>query len=460
MSATAHLPVEMAVDLDELEARERGSRAVLHCGDSLDVLRCKPDNSVDAVVSDPPYGISFLGRRWDYDVPSVELWREVLRVLKPGGHLLAFSGTRTFHRMTVNIEDAGFEVRDMVGWVYTSGFPKGIDVAKAIDKLDARDETRRRRLKFTAWMREQGLTAAQIDEATGTTMGGHYLSDKTQPQIPVRSHFDALLPLLRDDIPGWVDDLVNERTVESENFAAREVVDTVRKLDSRVHRPGLPRAGEPTQRIMRDVDITAPATDEAREWEGWNTALKPAIEPVTLARKPLEGSVAKNVRAYGTGAINIDGCRVGDEVMPKTESDGTYTGKGSYAMAGAHTNKRVVGSRTGRWPANLIQDGSPDVTGLFPDDGAAFAARFFYCPKVSRRDRGEGNVHPTVKPTALMQYLVRLVTPPGGVVLDPFMGSGSTGIAALLEGARFLGIEREPDFFDIARGRVRACEGD
>lgn len=454
MSATTHLPVEMAVDLDELEARERGSRAVLHCGDSLDVLRCKPDNSVDAVVSDPPYGISFLGRRWDYDVPSVELWREVLRVLKPGGHLLAFSGTRTFHRMTVNIEDAGFEIRDMVAWAYGSGFPKSHDVAKAIDKLDARDATRRRRLRFTTWLREQGITSSQINEATGTTMGGHYLTDKEQPQIPVRSHFDAVLPLLRDDIPEWVDALVDERTVESENFAAREVVGSVRKIDSRVHRPGVVGVDDDAERTMRDVDVTLPATDEAREWEGWGTALKPALEPVTLARKPMTPTVARNVLEHGTGAINIDGCRVGDEEMVKSESDGTTTGKRSVAMAGDYTGRRIVGTVTGRWPSNFTHDGSPEVMDLLPDG----AARFFYCPKASKKERGEGNVHPTVKPTELMRYLVRLVTPPGGVVLDPFMGSGSTGRAALLEGARFLGIEREPDFFDIARGRVRACE--
>ena len=350
-------------------------------GDCLEVLRTLPDNSVDAVVTDPPYGLSFMGKRWDYDVPPVEVWAECLRVLKPGGHLLAFAGTRTQHRMAVRIEDAGFEIRDLIAWVYGSGFPKSLDVSKAIDKA-----------------------------------GG---------------------------------------------ASPREL-----------------RAGG--------------NTDAARQWQGWGTALKPALEPITVARKPLAGTVADNVQRYGTGGLNIDGCRV----EPTGESRarvGELSQDRRYADAGGTNFAAAPGVRggdpAGRWPANLIHDGSDEVMALFPQakgqqgaltgaepssktanafgefacrspskprGDAGSAARFFYCAKASRAERGEENTHPTVKPTDLMRYLCRLVTPPGGVVLDPFMGSGSTGKAAALEGFRFIGIEREAEYVEIARARIAA----
>ncbi len=344
-----------------------------------------PDNSVDSIVTDPPYGLSFMGKKWDYDVPSVEIWTECLRVLKPGGHLLAFAGTRTQHRMAVRIEDAGFEIRDMIAWVYGSGFPK--------------------------------------------------------------SHNG--------------------------------------------------------------------------EWGG--TALKPALEPITVARKPLAGTVEANWRQHGTGALNIDGCRVAGWKPQVTQ--GINSNATSFNVA---KERRISGdSNDGRWPANLIHDGSDEVLAAFPqapgqlakastsdtqragqntygvmargsngqeprqDRGSA--ARFFYCAKASKRDRDEGldsfahatpgdmtggraegsaglnnpragagrtgggkNTHPTVKPTDLMAYLCRLVTPPGGVVLDPFMGSGSTGKAAMREGFRFIGCEMSPEYMTIARARISA----
>lgn len=327
------------------------SKTTLLLGDCLARLKELPDNSVDAVVTDPPYGLSFMGKKWDYDVPATEVWAECLRVLKPGGHLLAFAGTRTQHRMAVRIEDAGFEIRDMIAWVYGSGFPKSHNL--------------------------QG------------------------------------------------------------------------------------------------------------DWQGWGTALKPALEPITVARKPLIGTVAENVLAHGTGALNIDGCRVpgaleGDPNRFRKTDGGEFVAK--------FDNAPVVRS-DGRWPANLIHDGSEEVLARFPEGSfnkpverksdnpqntiygaglgvgksgsvrAAFgdtgsAARFFYCAKASKADRGAENVHPTVKPTNLMRYLCRLVTPPDGVVLDPFMGSGSTGKAALLEGFQFIGIEREVEYLKIARARI------
>ena len=392
-------------------------KLTLHHGDCLEVLRSLPDCSVDSIVTDPPYGLSFMGKRWDYDVPSVEIWAECLRVLKPGGHLLAFAGTRTQHRMAVRIEDAGFEIRDMIAWVYGSGFPKSLDVSKAIDKM-----------------------AGAEREVIRTPMTAHSTAGKG---------------------------LSNE-------LDERPWMTKARELGYHEHAGNIP------------------ATPEAKQWEGWGTALKPALEPITVARKPLIGTVAENVLQHGTGAINVDGGRVGE-----------------------------------RWPANFIHDGSEEVVALFPQsNGGAFpkksnvptgkhyeggwgavdngvrtemdngsAARFFYCAKASKADRDEGceklqersagecvdrvegsawmespragagrtsgsrNHHPTVKPTDLMRYLCRLVTPPNGIVLDPFMGSGSTGKAAMLEGFAFVGIEREAEYIDIAKARIQSAVG-
>lgn len=386
----------------------------LHHDDCIAVLRAMPDNSVDSIVTDPPYGLSFMGKRWDYDVPSVEVWAECLRVLKPGGHLLAFAGTRTQHRMAVRIEDAGFEIRDLIAWVYGSGFPKSLDVSKAIDK------------------------------AAG---------------------------------------------------AEREVVGERKKLQSFGEGVNAVFGGGPDKGGVQQ--ITTPATDAARQWQGWGTALKPALEPITVARKPLIGTVAENVLTHGTGAINVDGCRVGSE--GGTSKVGMAVGASTVNAFGGRLNTARFGVAVdglGRWPANLIHDGSDEVVELFPSEAGAAApvhkrngdtsrnafgafkgdvdeagstfqgdsgsaARFFYCPKASKRDRGGDNSHPTVKPTELMRYLCRLVTPPGGLVLDPFMGSGSTGKAAALEGFRFIGIEKEQQYILIARARIEhAAYGD
>lgn len=358
------------------------ARFELHHGDCLEVLKTMPDNSVDAVVCDPPYGLSFMGRKWDYDVPEVAVWAECLRVLKPGGHLLAFAGTRTQHRMAVRIEDAGFEIRDMIAWVYGSGFPKSLDVSKAIDKAAG---------------------AERVAYGVRTYADGHVQ----------RSSPDKLRPPIG----------TFERT-----------------QDGRF--------------------VTAPATEAAKRWQGWGTALKPAMEPITVARKPLVGTVAENVLTHGTGTLNIDGCRVqtDDELnggaysgheRERAERTSTDTAPGAVPLSRLNRGVGEYVQPTGRWPANLIHDGSDEVVGLLGD-----AARFFYCAKASKRDRGADNKHPTVKPTDLMRYLCRLVTPPGGVVLDPFAGSGSTGKAVVLEGFRFVGIEREAEYVDIARARM------
>ena len=423
---------------------------LLH-GDCRERLQSLHDNSIDAIVTDPPYGLAFMGKKWDYDVPSADIWRECLRVLKPGGHLLAFAGTRTQHRMACNIEDAGFDIRDMIAWVYGSGFPKSLDVSKAIDRMDATEEQQRRRFRFTEWMRSTGVTPQQINAATGTEMGHHYTTHPTQPAIMTREHLEAVRHMVAE-VPEWVERECDIRSVESRNMAAREVIGTEVLPDTSIVRAGFVGMTSPSGIIpTREVNITAPATDAARQWDGWGTALKPAMEPITVARKPLCGTVAENVLRHGTGGINVDGCRVGVDGgtakgnPPKAESNGIY----GHGINGACD---ILDIGKGRWPANLIHDGSDEVVGLLGS-----AARFFYCAKASKRDRGEGNRHPTVKPTDLMRYLCRLVTPPGGTVLDPFMGSGSTGKAAMLEGFRFIGIEREAEYVEIAKARIQAA---
>jgi DNA modification methylase len=390
-------------------------------------------------VTDPPYGLSFMGKKWDYDVPSEAIWRECLRVLKPGGHLLAFAGTRTQHRMAVRIEDAGFEIRDMIAWVYGSGFPKSLDVSKAIDKMDAAQEQGARRLRFTSWVRSTGITSRQIDEATGTNMGGHYITAASQPAIMTREHLEQCRHLL-GDVPEWVEREADIRSVESRNFAEREILGVQKGAMAGWSMDGGTK--------FIDRNITAPATEAARQWAGWGTALKPALEPITVARKPLIGTVAANVLAHGTGALNVDGCRVGDNAgwsYPSGRGGSGWHGRESLS---ANLSEPMAATQ-GRWPANLIHDGSEEVVGLLND-----AARFFYCAKASKRDRNEGNNHPTVKPTDLMRYLCRLVTPPGGTVFDPFMGSGSTGKAAAIEGFSFIGAEMQREYFDIAASRI------
>lgn len=444
-------------------------------GDCLEAMRGMDAESVDAIVTDPPYGLSFMGKHWDHGVPGVDFWIEALRVAKPGTHLLAFGGTRTYHRLACAIEDAGWEVRDCIAWVYGSGFPKSLDVSKAIDGMDAADEQHRRRLRFTAWVRSTCATAKQIDAATGTNMGGHYTATCSQPAIMTREHLEACRHLFRD-VPPWVESECDIRTIESKNLAEREVVAKQRGTYLAV------APGQDNDRGATVLDITAPATEAAKRWSGWGTALKPAFEPIIVARKPLIGTVAENVTAHGTGAMNVGGCRVGtEEVTINTWNDGAKPFGGG---AGHEYTGRTV---RGRWPANLIHDGSAEVVAAFPqakgqqgavgpqygdkasvnaygdfgprqdfqprgDTGSA--ARFFYCAKASKADRGEGNAHPTVKPTALMRYLCRLVTPPGGIVLDPFAGSGSTGKGAVLEGFNFIGIELDAEYAEIARARI------
>jgi site-specific DNA-methyltransferase (adenine-specific) len=355
------------------------NRVTIYEGDCLQSLRAMPGESVHCVVTDPPYGLSFMGKRWDYDVPAVEVWQECLRVLKPGGHLLAFAGTRTQHRMAVRIEDAGFEIRDMIAWVYGSGFPKSLDVSKAIDKA-----------------------AGAEREVIGT-------GKRSQNQSE-----------------GW------DRPWKKEQMAE------------------IGGSG------MAKYNITAPATPEARQWQGWGTALKPSLEPITVARKPLCGTVAENVLQHGTGGLNVDGCRVETTVETWPVSRSFRAGISSGYTEGIDKGETQSTSKApaGRWPANLIHDGSDEVVGLFPEEQEQSAARFFYCAKADASER-RNSKHPTVKPLALMRYLCRLVCPPDGIVLDPFCGSGTTLEAARLEAFQAIGCELNPEYIADCKERLK-----
>lgn len=425
-----------------------GSRFRIDRGDCLRMMRMYPDDCFDSIVTDPPYGLSFMGADWDsfggrngrqsvserqdearryadenrgaprygnshgkkvtrnemvaFQEAMTPIFEEALRVAKPGAHLLCFGGTRTFHRMACAIEDAGWEVRDTIMYVYGSGFPKSMDVGKAIDKALGAE-------------RQKYVNPTPHAPAIATNSCGDYKGDVVTQPVPV--------------------------------------------------------------------------TDQAKEWDGWGTCLKPAWEPIIVARKPLDGTVAHNVMTYGTGAINIDGCRVPTEefIMTNGVSKEVQDRQSIYGSYGEKKTGQTAGQKLGRFPANLVHDGSEEVTSLFPvskssdrtvprkrrpqttcygtyDGGGDYydigrgdsgsAARFFYCAKASKRDRGEGNHHPTVKPTALMQWLVRLVTPKGGVVLDPFAGSGSTGVAAMREGMDFVGMEMDDSYADIMEHRI------
>ena len=370
------------------------------CGDCLEVMRDMPDNSIDAVVTDPPYELGFMGKKWDSTgiAYNVELWQEVLRVLKPGGHLLSFGGTRTYHRMTCAIEDAGFEIRDCIQYLYGSGFPKSMNIGKAFDKKEYK-----------------------LEDTTGTLFNN----------------------------PGGKRDL-SKRSDYGYKFQ--------------------------------------PLGDNAKQWQGWGTALKPAHEPIVVARKPLsEKTVTDNVLKWGTGGLNIDGCRIEYQSEKDFESakggDSGSTKCNIFSANGKKQSEKIT--LLGRFPANVILD---EEAGKLLDEQSGIlksgalkpyqenhqnassykmnryktfiqpaneggASRFFYCAKASKKERGDSK-HPTVKPLKLMRYLVRLITPPNGIVLDPFTGSGTTLEASLLEGFSFVGIEKQAEYIPDIKARI------
>ena len=369
-------------------------RHTLHCGDCLEVMRSLPDASVHAVVTDPPYGIGFMGKGWDCAVPGIEWARECLRVLRPGGHVVAFGGTRTIHRLTSALEDAGFEIRDQIGWLQWQGFPKSHSVANDIDKR----------------------------------MG-----------CPARGR---AIPMASTHLPSgrYRDERLTSHTVEP--YQAR--------------------------------------TPEGERWASYGTALKPATEPAVLARKPPEGTIAENVLAHGAGALNIDGCRYayGDPAWPGP-SEKDWRSSDSDSTTGATFAGGSFGSGPsdlGRWPANiyatpkasrgereegcerLTSSTAAEITNRKPGSAGLNSPRAgIRAGSVGRNPRTGTirNIHPTVKPAKLMQWLVRLVgCQPGSVILEPFAGSGTTMVAAEVEGFTCIGIEMEPAYCDIARARV------
>jgi len=503
---------------------------IIH-GDAIEELQKLEENSVESIVTDPPYGLSFMNKHWDYDVPSVELWTEAMRVLKPGGHLLSFAGSRTYHRMAVNIEDAGFEIRDQIMWVMGSGFPKSMNLYKQLQKQckcgtmveyeqeRAKQETERgvRPLSDSdvpqtkPLKEEQGevLQSGMSEQGAPTSL--QQLSDNEgQGQPSMEGGSD--LPqgegeLQRGEIREVSEEVSTdgkERRLHNGTQAGGGKTpqqDTDKDSGSSSCEPRHSRqpTGEPCAFCKQHTPQTVRRW--ASELYGFGTALKPAHEPIVVARKPLIGTVVDNVLEHGTGGINIDESRVETDELKKQKAKGS---NGGEAYGDYNLDAEYVPNEQGRFPANFIHDGSDEVVELFPSPHGAgikrekkeeynhknsifgighkggnsprfgdsgSAARFFKCcplddgehsrliyqAKASKAERNRGlekNNHPTVKPITLMRYLVRLVTPKGGTVLDPFMGSGTTGIACKEEGFDFIGIEREAEYIEIARARI------
>ena len=366
----------------------------LYEGDCLEVMKTLPSESVDAIITDPPYELGFMNKKWDNTgiAYNINLWKEALRILKPGGHLLAFGGTRTYHRMACAIEDAGFEIRDCIQWLYGSGFPKSMDISKAIDKQ-----------------------AGAKREVIGRNPNSRENCNKSNT-------------------------LYQSGTVGKTDY------------------------------------ITAPATDQAKKWEGWGTCLKPANEPIVVARKPIsEKTIADNVLKWGTGGINIYGCRIptDETITNHSRSTESSKSKGKYGDSRAQETHQTQGQKLGRFPANVILDEEAgkmldEQSGISKSSGSGYnfetsklhfndsggASRFFYVAKASKKERGEGNNHPTVKPVSLIKYLVTLVTPPDGVCFDPFMGSGTTAIACINTNRNYIGFEIDKDYYNLAQKRI------
>ena len=379
------------LDLERVKiAEEGGIYAVgdqyVLCGDCVEILRSFPDNSIDSIVCDPPYGIGFMGKDWDHSVPTEEWARECFRVLKHGGHIVAFGATRAIHRMVCALEDEGFEIRDMINWLYFSGFPKSMDISKQIDKMKGAERT------------------------------------------------------------------------------DREVSDYD---DNKIFSP-----------IRQVLNKGTPVTEEAQYWEGWGTNLKPACEPAILCRKPIEKglNVSENVLKWGTGAINIDACRFGfGDPCWVGKAEWTGDPKGDHRKSNCIDHVRILQSPhkrgsmhdLGRWPANIYQCAKPSrserETGLddlqSKDVAGKNGNKYMGVDSAGTRSADIKNFHPTVKPTKLMAWLCRLLTPKGGIVLDTFLGSGTTGVSASMEGFKFIGTEMNPEYCDIALQRIKHATG-
>ena len=500
---------------------------LLFNGDCLNIMKDIPDNSVDAIVSDPPYGLSFMNKHWDYDIPSIEVWKEALRVLKPGGHLLSFGGTRTYHRLVVNIEDAGFEIRDMISWLYGQGFPKSTNVLKSglkqglfcdCKEAESNTESHLRSMRDSDLSSEvsNSTTSGEVLQSSMSEQGSQKTMLRTESEESFTSreesgmegrgdiqteqgklHRSEVCPVSRE-----VQSNVEKRQLRDgtslnngESFGAHSNSD-------RSHPSQGPQYSEQSHNEFRVIPQqsrpqTCGSCGKAVCYPGLGSALKPSVEPICVARKPLEKglTVAQNVMKWGTGAINIDASRIGyasEQDAKEGRSARASTSKGmEFFTEKGHDqfNRSDRSAIQGRWPANILFD---EAAAAMLDEqsgnrrgfssggakGAGYrseyvngdsknktlpaqtyndlggASRFFYVAKASKRERSEGNIHPTVKPIKLMEYLIKLVTPPKGTVLDPFMGSGSTGVAAKNLNFDFIGIELDQNYFERADKRL------
>jgi DNA modification methylase len=501
-------------------------------GDNRETLRTIPDNSIDAIVTDPPYGIDFLGKSWDANTGALETYQECLRVLKPGGHILAFSAARTYHHLAITLEQAGFEIRDQIMWIYSSGFPKSQDIGKSIDRQSGKAAHKADLAEVKSILKQlykdSGKSVGQIDRECGFNAGGYLKTDFKDKgwanNLPKDDKWLKLKSVLGcgDDYDDYFITTPQIKVGEKEAGCFGEGSDYT--IGGR----------------SQTVDITKSQTEAGKQWAGWGTALKPAHEPIALARKPIKLSIAKNCQTHGVGALNIDATRIPYE----DENDVPSGGEGGFSRLGfgepvekfsEQKKKKQYDIRVYKKNQNNekrdtektdIEYGEYEIKqapegGRFPSNVLGEIAeyqKYFYCPKVGRKERhigfdqqpstkelldsiggyfcdaqgspiektddrvtmcyvpgkgvifihglmealkdlgyeSNGNNHPTVKPIELMKYLIKLVTPPGGTVLDPFNGSGSTGCAAVELGHTYIGCELDPAYVEIARKRIEA----
>ena len=456
---------------------------MIYHANCLDVIASMGNDTIDALVTDPPYGLAFMNRAWDKALPDPKVWSECLRAMKPGAHGVIFGAPRMYHRLACQVEDAGFEVRDVLMWMFGSGFPKNHDPSKAVDKKrnDA-EEVRVVCRAIRAQMDTLEVSSREIADDFGVSPGmvDHWAARDTysQPNLPTWDQWVRLRDLLGmgGELDAEVRRLNDRKGQVGEAWLERPITGEVRSA-SPVSNYGITsRDG-----LARDL----PQSEEARRLLGLGTALKPAYEPILLVRKPLRGTVAENVLAYGTGCLNIGACRVG--VEGGTKKSNPVPGSATQSAYGRGLNGGGCEPiDAGRWPANVILDEAAGA--LLDEQTRASVSRYFYCAKASKAEREAGldhldtrtvtdgravtndtayqrgaterrNTHPTVKPIALMRYLVRLIAPEGGTVFDPFTGSGSTGVACALEDVAFVGAELEAEYVKIANARVEHALG-